>query len=133
MDDTLADFVTHERFMRAAIDEAHQAGEAGDVPIGAVVVREWPPRENSRRGRGRGRAATDTTDVEREDREGVFVVEDGKARFTPVELGITGEEDFEVLSGLEADQPMVAGPFRVLRDLQHGDRVKEQKTKRGRE
>ena len=103
------------------------------VPIGAVVVREWPPRENSRRGRGRGRAATDTTDVEREDREGVFVVEDGKARFTPVELGITGEEDFEVLSGLEADQPMVAGPFRVLRDLQHGDRVKEQKTKRGRE
>jgi len=40
MDDTLADFVTHERFMRAAIDEAHQAGEAGDVPIGAVVVRQ---------------------------------------------------------------------------------------------
>jgi len=102
------------------------------VPIGAVVVREWPPRENSRRGRGRGQAPADTADVEREDREGVFVVEDGKARFTPVELGITGEEDFEVLSGLEADQPMVAGPFRVLRDLQHGDRVKEQKTKRGR-
>ena len=33
-------FATHERFMHAALDEARQAGEAGDVPIGAVVVHE---------------------------------------------------------------------------------------------
>jgi tRNA(adenine34) deaminase len=31
-------FATHERWMRAAIDEANIAGKAGDVPIGAVVV-----------------------------------------------------------------------------------------------
>jgi len=29
-----------ERFMRAAIAEAHTAGDEGDVPVGAVVVRD---------------------------------------------------------------------------------------------
>ncbi len=40
MTDDLEIFATHERWMRAAIDEARLAGEAGDVPIGAVVVHE---------------------------------------------------------------------------------------------
>ncbi|HPF35065.1 MAG TPA: tRNA adenosine(34) deaminase TadA [Candidatus Krumholzibacteria bacterium] len=39
LDDLELSFATHERWMRAALDEARQAGEAGDVPIGAVVVR----------------------------------------------------------------------------------------------
>lgn len=30
----------HERFMRMALDEARLAGEAGEVPIGCVVVHE---------------------------------------------------------------------------------------------
>lgn len=38
MTDLSDDFSTHERWMRAALDEARLAGEAGDVPIGAVVV-----------------------------------------------------------------------------------------------
>jgi tRNA(adenine34) deaminase len=32
--------VTDLDFMHAALDEAHQAAEAGEVPIGAVIVRE---------------------------------------------------------------------------------------------
>ncbi len=31
-------FVSHERWMRLALAEARAAGEAGDVPVGAVVV-----------------------------------------------------------------------------------------------
>ncbi|NTV04150.1 nucleoside deaminase, partial [bacterium] len=31
-------FATHERWMRLALEEARAAGEAGDVPVGAVVV-----------------------------------------------------------------------------------------------
>ena len=30
--------MTHERFMRRALVEAHRAREAGEVPVGAVVV-----------------------------------------------------------------------------------------------
>ncbi len=40
MEDALASFATHERFMSVAIEEARLAAEAGDVPIGAVVVHD---------------------------------------------------------------------------------------------
>lgn len=111
--------------------EAARAEQAVAVPIGAVVVREWPPRERDARSRRPRPAAQDS--LEREEREGVFVVVDGVARFTPVELGVTGEEDFEVRSGLEGGETLVVGPFRVLRDLEHGDAVKQAKKKPGRD
>jgi HlyD family secretion protein len=57
--------------------------------------------------------------------EGVFVVADGQAAFRPVTVGITGEKDFEVLSGLAAGDRVVVGPFKALRTLKNGDRVKE--------
>ena len=44
------DFATHERWMRLALDEAREAGEAGDVPVGALVV-----RDGAVIGRGRNR------------------------------------------------------------------------------
>lgn len=120
------------------------------VPIGAVTVRKWPPEEKPERGR-RGRAGKAKAQAEQapaapdsavaaggpaaggaaakpgKDREGVFVVEKGRARFRLVELGITGEEDFEVLSGLSEGEQVVTGPFRRLRELQHGEAVREMK------
>ncbi len=39
-DAPFADFAADERCMRLAIAEAQKAGEKGDVPIGAVVVRD---------------------------------------------------------------------------------------------
>jgi HlyD family secretion protein len=82
------------------------------LPIGAVIVREWP---------------IDDPDTEGEDTEGVFIVSEGKAEFRPVKLGITGEDDFEVISGLEPGETIITGPFRTLRDLEDGDQVKEKK------
>lgn len=41
MSESLLDgFRSHERWMREALREAAQAGEAGEVPVGAVVVRD---------------------------------------------------------------------------------------------
>lgn len=40
MNEIAQSFATHEQWMRAAIDEAEKAGEAGDVPVGAVVVHD---------------------------------------------------------------------------------------------
>ncbi len=57
--------------------------------------------------------------------EGVFVVADGVATFRPVTVGITGEKDFEVIAGLAAGDRVVVGPFKALRTLKNGDRVKE--------
>jgi len=58
------------------------------------------------------------------EREGVFVVEDGTARFVPVKVGIAGDRYFEVLEGLEEDARVVSGPYQALRDLADGEPVK---------
>ena len=56
--------------------------------------------------------------------EGVFVVRDGIAYFTPVEVGITGQEYFEVISGVQAGDTVVAGPYQRIRELMNEDPVR---------
>ncbi|MCJ7627871.1 MAG: efflux RND transporter periplasmic adaptor subunit [Longimicrobiales bacterium] len=56
--------------------------------------------------------------------EGVFVVRDGIAYFTPVAVGITGQEYFEVLSGVQVGDTVVAGPYQSIRELKNEDRVR---------
>lgn len=56
--------------------------------------------------------------------EGVFVVEDGLARFRPVEVGVAGDSYFEVLSGLEEGEVVVSGTYQAIRDLSDGDAVR---------
>ena len=61
--------------------------------------------------------------------QGVFVAEkDARGRlrshFVPVVTGITGATDIEVLSGLDAGQEIVTGPYKVLRDLKGGSLLK---------
>ena len=116
------------------------------VPLGAVTVREWPLKPGDireyRGKRARSQAAaleefgfrsayaeddsngTDDRQVKREETEGVFIIKDNYVKFMPVEIGIAGEDDFEVLSGLQADQKIVTGPFRILRELKDGALVK---------
>jgi len=58
------------------------------------------------------------------DVEGVFRVTEGVAEFVPVEVGITGQDHFEILSGVQAGDSIVSGPYQRIRDLQSGDRVR---------
>ena len=58
-----------------------------------------------------------------EEREGVFVVRQGRAVFVPVNTGIAGERYFEALSGLEEGDLVITGPFEVVRNLDDGDPV----------
>jgi HlyD family secretion protein len=116
------------------------------VPLGAVTVRSWPLRsadiERYSGGRGRQQEEAlvplgfvpadsltsedgeerdrDQKEIDRKDTEGVFIVRDDFAKFVPVTLGIAGEDHFEVLDGLEEGATVIAGPFRVLRDLKDG-------------
>jgi HlyD family secretion protein len=57
--------------------------------------------------------------------EGVYVVKDGKVKFTPVKVGIAGQEYFEILSGLSEGDTVVAGPYQRIRQLRDGDAVKQ--------
>jgi HlyD family secretion protein len=81
------------------------------IPLQALVVREKP-------GAKPGKA---------EEEEGVYVHKDGKAAFVPVKTGLSGDTNIEIVSGLTEGQQIVTGPFRALRDIKDGTKVREQK------
>ena len=56
------------------------------------------------------------------DRTGVFVVRDGRAVFAPVTSGVIGGLDIEV-SGVPENEPVIIGPYQVLRELADGAAV----------
>jgi len=99
------------------------------VPIIALTVRAKDGEDNRD-----DSAKEDDTQEARElgpagrpqdsDVEGVFVVLDGKVTFEPVETGITGQEHFEILSGVSAGDTIVAGPYQQIRQLKNGDAVR---------
>ena len=84
------------------------------VPIQALVIRDI------------GKGKTDLPKEERE-KEGVFLVQSGKAVFKPVKTGIMGELDMEVMEGLTGNEEIVSGTYQTLRELKDGDPVKLKK------
>jgi HlyD family secretion protein len=117
----------------AEITTATRAGVIA-VPIQATTVREKivdkdgnvVPEENPT---GKKRVITPANvelkpGQERKELEGVFVVKDNKAVFTPVKTGIAGEKYFEVLSGVKEGEQVIVGPFSSVRELADGAAVK---------
>ncbi len=105
------------------------------VPIQATTVREMivdkdgniVRDESKGPAKGRGntvQAAELKPGQERKELEGVFIVRDNKAIFTPVKTGIAGEKYFEVLSGLKPGDQVIVGPFSSVRELRDGAAVK---------
>jgi HlyD family secretion protein len=112
------------------------------VPIQATAVREVIVdkegnivRDESK-GPQRGRPAPAAAQElkpgqERKELEGVFVVRDNKAVFTPVKTGIAGEKYFEVISGANVGDQVIIGPFSSVRELRDGQAVKIEAAVRG--
>jgi HlyD family secretion protein len=63
--------------------------------------------------------------------KGVYALEGNKVKFVPIETGITGESDIEILSGLQPNMEVITGPSRVLKTLKEGQTVKRQVKKPG--
>lgn len=116
-----------------------QADSTLCVPIQALVarteetVREWEEQA------ARGPKAAKATPAPRRDAdpatsgeeprrqklvEGVFCVRDGIARFQKVVTGVRGEAWIALPEGIEPGAEIIVGPFRVLRHLKDGERVK---------
>jgi hypothetical protein len=47
-----------------------------------------------------------------------------KARFHPIEAGITGETDIEVVKGIIENQEIIIGSYKIIRTLEEGALVK---------
>ncbi|MDH3270352.1 MAG: efflux RND transporter periplasmic adaptor subunit [Gemmatimonadota bacterium] len=97
------------------IVESREAALA--VPIIALTVRDRDEVIEE------GGSVAPAADGEVDDVEGVFVVQDGSVEFRPVAVGIAGQEYFEVLSGLEEGDEVVAGPYQRIRQLRNGDAI----------
>ena len=78
-----------------------------------------------------GNTVTQLARPKGEEKDGVFLVKDGKAVFTPVKAGIMGETDIEILEGLGEGQEIVTGSYKTLRTLKDQARIRiEKKGKR---
>jgi HlyD family secretion protein len=88
------------------------------IPIQALVIRDidMKPGEAPKPGAPR-------------DEEGVYLIEDGKARFQKVKTGLLGELSLEVLEGLKGGETLINGPFKALREIKPGDLVQVEKPK----
>jgi HlyD family secretion protein len=81
------------------------------IPIQALIVREKPG----------------STPGKPQDEEGLFVVRNSEVRFQKVTSGLSGDSQIEILTGAKEGEQIVTGPFRALREIKDGSKVKEQK------
>jgi HlyD family secretion protein len=104
------------------------------IPIIALTVREHedvPNETKAPAGTPIGTSIPTAAERKKKEREGVFVVHNGLAGFVPVKVGIAGDEYFEVLSGLQAGDTVVAGPYQAVRDLKDSTRVRQARDLKG--
>ncbi|HEY7392053.1 MAG TPA: efflux RND transporter periplasmic adaptor subunit [Bryobacteraceae bacterium] len=92
------------------------------IPIQALTVRQRGDLEKKPdKGAAQAAAAIDPVleKQRKEEIQGVFVVNNGKAEFHKVDTGITGATDIEVLSGLKGGDQIVTGSYQVIRTLRN--------------
>jgi len=110
--------------------------DAVKVPIQAVTVRMRRELEESNDAKGKkgggakvetaAAAAMSEKDKEKakEELQGLFVLKQGKAVFVPIEAGIMGSTDMEIVKGVNPGDEIVTGTFSVLRTLKNNTKVK---------
>jgi HlyD family secretion protein len=97
------------------------------IPLQALTARKKSElRADNSTKNGGVQAAAPEADKKASDTEvqGVFVIRGGKAVFVPVETGIAGTTDIEVLKGLQPGDEIVTGSYKVLRTMRNGASVK---------
>lgn len=89
------------------------------IPLQALVEREQPEEKG----------AASPKPGEKKDRKaqkGVFTLVGNKAKFVPVETGITGENEIEIKTGLNEGVELIIGPYRQLRTLKDDTVIKRE-------
>jgi HlyD family secretion protein len=87
------------------------------LPISALVLKETTSQDSSQ--------------GEKKEEEGVYTVENGRAKFCPVTKGIVGGLLVEISSGLKEGQEVIVGPYTALRELKDGTLIKPETKKEG--
>jgi HlyD family secretion protein len=97
------------------------------IPIQALTVRRASELQESKPGKGSVEAASlplNGNGDSKKEIQGVFVIRNRRAVFVPVQTGISGTTDIEVLKGLQKGDEIVTGSYKVLRTLRNGASVR---------
>jgi HlyD family secretion protein len=96
------------------------------IPIQALTVRtqaDLTPKPSTMNSVQAAGSPIDAS-KQKEEIQGVFVIHNKKADFVPVETGISGTTDIEVLNGLHEGDEVITGSYKVLRTVKPGTSVK---------
>ncbi len=94
------------------------------VPIQSVVERV-PARAKNDTGAGTPKAASAGGKIDKQAEVPViFVIDNGKVHQRPVKTGISDTTHVEIIEGVSENEQVVTGPYRSLKKLADGDRVK---------
>jgi HlyD family secretion protein len=97
------------------------------IPIQALTVRTQADLAPKDSGKGEVQASTTPpadASKQKEEIQGVFVIHNKKAQFVPVDTGVSGTTDIEVLKGVAEGDEVITGSYKVLRTLKPGTNVK---------
>jgi HlyD family secretion protein len=98
------------------------------IPIQAVTIRRQSDLLATADEKGSVQAAAPQNSASKASRDdetqGVFVIRNKKAQFVPVQTGIIGTTDIEVLNGLKEGDEIVTGSYKVLRTMKPGASIK---------
>jgi HlyD family secretion protein len=95
------------------------------IPIQALTIRQGGDLA-SKKDKSEVQAAEKPEEIKaaREEVQGVFAIRDGRARFVPVQTGIMGTSNIEVLDGLKPGDEIVTGSYKALRTLKPDAKVR---------
>jgi HlyD family secretion protein len=98
------------------------------IPIQALTVRSQADLRARTEDRSAVQAASPqpaaSNGKSAQDVQGVFVIRDKKAEFVPIQTGITGTTELEVVQGLREGDEIVTGSYKALRTMKPGASVK---------
>jgi HlyD family secretion protein len=125
--------------MTASVDITTDYREdALKVPAGSVVMRpegtgveEEEEEEKEAEGDEDAEIEKAIAEKDKKDIDGVFMVAEGKAKFTPVETGIRDQQHVEITSGLSEGDSIIVGPYRMLRTIKHDTAVNPEESRFG--
>ena len=93
------------------------SGKSLSLPLQAVLSNNDENTELApKKGEKKAKVAVKTENY-------VFVNKDGKADKRIVTVGVSDDSQQEILSGVVAGEPVITGPYKILRHLKQGDRV----------
>jgi HlyD family secretion protein len=121
--------------MSASVDiTTNSRLDALNVPIQAVVMREEEKDTLTTKEKKEGGAMASEDSVskkankkdkkEKKELEGVFVVKEGRAKFVKIKTGIADQQNIEIISGINEEDMVITGSYKILRTLKDGDKVK---------